>query len=108
MSRLIYDNFGYLHHLTHCSPHQRTLLLTTATPRQVHAICEVCANLSKGTIPISHEQKERLRGHVEDMRDLADPSVSFKTKKQLLAQQGGGFVGDVLSPLMSALSLFML
>ena len=108
MSRLLCDHFGYLYHLAHCSPHQRRLLLATATPEQVHAICEVCSNLSKGTIPISQEQKERLREHVDDIRDLADSSVSFKTKKQIIAQQGGGFAADVLSPLMSALSLIML
>lgn len=108
MSRLICNNFGYLCHLTNCSPHQRTFLLATTSPEQVHAICEVCSNLSKGTVPISKAQKERLRKHADDIRELADPSIPFKIKKQTLAQKGDGFVSDVMSPLMSALSLFLL
>ena len=108
MSRLICNHFGYLYHLTNCSPHQRALLLATASPEQVHAICEVCSNLSKGLVPITTVQKERLRKHADDIRELADPSVPFKTKKQTLAQRGDGFVSDIMSPLMSALSLFLL
>ena len=108
MSHLLRENFGYLCHLTDCSPYQRKLLLTTATPEQVHAICEVCSNLSRGLIPIKDAHKERLREHVDDIRGLANPAVPFKTKKQILAQRGEGFVSDVMSPLMSTLSLFLL
>ena len=108
MSHLLRENFGYLCHLTSCSPHQRKLLLTTASPEQVHALCEVCLNLLRGTIPVSQVQKGRLREHVDDIRELASSSVPFKTKKHILAQRGGGFVSDVMSPLMSALSLFLL
>ena len=108
MSHLLRENFGYLCHLTNCSPNQRKVLLVTASPEQVHAICEVCMNLSKGLVPIKDAQKERLREHVDDIRELANPSVPFKTKKQILAQRGDGFVSDVMSPLMSALSLFLL
>ena len=107
MSHLLRENFGYLYHLTNCSSHQRTLLLATASPEQVHALCEVCSNLLKGTIPMSQVQKERLREHVNDIRELASPSVPFKTKKQILAQRGGGFVSDIMSPLVSALKLFL-
>ena len=107
MSHLLRENFGYLCHLTNCSPHQRTVLLTTASPEQVHVLCEVCWNLSKGLVPITTAQKERLRDHVDDIRELADPSVPFKTKKHILAQRGGGFVSDILSPLVSALKLFL-
>ena len=108
MSRLVCDNFGYLHHLCYCSPHQRTFLLASASPEQVHAICEVCSNLAKGTIPLTRVQKERLKKHADDIRELADPYTPFKTKKQILSQRGGGFVSDVMSPLVSALSLFLL
>ncbi|RUA04254.1 MAG: hypothetical protein DSY43_06770 [Gammaproteobacteria bacterium] len=108
MSQLLLDNFGYLHLLACCPSHQRAVLLTSATPEQVHAICEVCFNLLRGAIPLSHTQKGRLRPHADVLRELADSSVPYKTKKALLAQKGGGFVSDVMTPLMSALSLFLL
>ena len=108
MSQLLHNQIGYLKMLAHCSPHQRNVLLTTATPEQIHAICEVCYNLIKGTIPISRNQKEQLRDHANDIRDLANPSTPYKTKKQIVAQRGGGFVSDVLTPLLSTLSTFIL
>jgi len=108
MSQLLCQNFGYLHHLAHCPPHQRDLLLASASPEQVHVICEVCLNLCMGTLPVTVGQKERLKPHVDVIRELADSSIPFKTKKRTLAQHGGGFVSDVMSPLMSALSLFLL
>ena len=104
MSRLVYDNFGYLFHLNKCSPHQRTFLLASASPEQVHAICEVCSNLVKGTIPLTPAQNKRLWNHADSIRNLVNPSIPFKTKKQILSQHGGGFMSDVVSPLMSALS----
>ena len=108
MSQLLRDNFGYLHLLVHCPESQRKVLLTTATPEQVHVMCEVCHNLLKGNIPISQRQKERLEPHKDDIRVLARASIPFKTKKKLLVQRGGGLVEEVLPPLMSALSLFLL
>ena len=104
---MICKQFGYLYHLTNCSPHQRNLSLATATPEQVHAICEVCTNLLKGTIPISHNQKERIRGHADKIRNLADSSIPFKDKKKIIAQEGSGFLTDVVSPLMSTLGMFL-
>lgn len=99
MSRLLVDNFGYLHFLVRCPEPQRKVLLATATPEQVHVVCEVCHNLLKGVIPLTYSQKETLRPHANDIRTLADSSVPFKTKKIILAQKGGRFVKDIASPL---------
>ena len=108
MSQLLCKQIGYLNNLANCSPHQKRILLTTATPEQVHVICEVCSNIIKGTIPLSNNEKERLRGHVDDLRDLANPSTPFRSKKQIIAQRGGGFVSDVVTPLLSTLGMLIL
>ena len=108
MSRLIFNNLGFLHHLANYLPYQKRLLLATASPEQVHAICEVCMNLSRGTIPISDTQIQSLRKHRDNIRVLSNPMVPFKAKKQVLAQTGECFVSDVVSPLVSALGLLMI
>ena len=108
MSQLLCKQIGYLNNLAHCSPHQKQMLLTTATPEQIHVICEVCSNITKGIIPLSYNEKERLRGHVNDLRDLSNPSTPFKSKKQIISQRGGGFVSDVLTPLLSTLGMLIL
>lgn len=108
MSRLITDNFGFLQLLANCAKHQRKFLLSSASPQQVHTLCEVCYNLLKGAIPLSEMQKRELKHHVDFIRDLSNTSVPFKTKKQIISQQGSGFVQKVVSPLLSTLSLFLL
>lgn len=108
MTQLLCDNFGYLRLLGRCPETQRNFLLATATPEQVHAICEVCHNLLRGVIPLSFSQRGILRRHAEDIRGLANSSLPFKTKKQILSQKGGGFIEDVVSPLMGTLSLLLI
>lgn len=108
MSQLLVNNFGYLHLLAHCPDHQRLFLLSSATPPQVHSLCEVCYNLLRGLIPLSEIQKRQLERHRDLIRNLADSSVPFKRKKQILSQKGSGFVEEIVSPLMSTLSLLLL
>jgi len=108
MSRLITDNFGYLQLLADCAEHQRQFLLSSASPQQVHTLCEVCYNLLRGAVPLSEMEKQELKHHANFIRDLSNTSVPFKTKKQIISQQGSGFVDKVVSPLLSTLSLFLL
>lgn len=108
MSKLLCDNFGYLHLLARCPEPQRQVLLATSTPEQVHVICEVCHNLLHGMIPLSYYQKETLRHHANDIRDLASTTLPFKSKKMILSQKGGRFVEHIASPLMGGLSLILL
>ena len=108
MSKLLRDNFGYLHLLVRCPEPQRKVLLTTSTPEQVYVICEVCLNLLQGVIPLSFSQRETLRRHADDIRDLPSTTVPFKTKKIILSQKAGRFLEHIASPLMGGLSLILL
>ena len=108
MSALYRKNHGYLHILCHASPHQRQFLLNTATPEQVHAICEVCYNLLRENIPSSSALRLRLGDFKHELIDLANESVPFKEKKKILSQTGGGFIEDALMPLLSGLGMILL
>ena len=108
MSKLIRKNHGYLHVLVHGLPQQKQALLDTASAEQIHAICEVCYNLLKEVIPSSEEQRSRLCNFKAELLDLASPSVPFKKKKKIISQTGGGFIEDVISPLLGGFSLNLL
>ena len=108
MSKLIRKNLGYLHFLAHAPPHQKQALLDTASAEQIHAICEVCHNVLSEVIPSSKERRNRLCNFKAELIDLAAPSVPFKKKKKIISQTGGGFIEDVISPLLSGLSLILL
>ena len=108
MSQLLCNNSGYLQLLNCCPSHQRDFLLASASPEQVHALCEVCYNLLKGAIPITEFQRDKLKPYRDEIRQLADLSVPFKTKKQILVQHGSGFVRDLMSPLLAGLGHLLL
>ena len=49
-----------------------------------------------------------LQTNKDDLLDLARPSVPYKTKKQVLLQEGSGFIEDFLAPVVSSLGFLML
>ena len=109
MSELLRRNHGFLHLLNNTpSFHQKKNILMSATPEQVHALCEVCYNVLTGCIPSTEAQRAKLRPYKENLYDLAESRVPFKQKKQILVQHGGGFIQDLLSPLVSGISLLLI
>ena len=108
MSRVGNNNRGFLQLLAYCPAYQRQFLLKTATPKQLHALVQVLYNILMGHIPISEENKRILLQHKDALLNLARPNVPFKTKTQVLVQEGSGFIEDVLAPVVSSLGFLML
>ena len=103
MSRVIKNNLGFLHALSSCPQHQRQYLLDTATPEQVHALVQVTHNVLHCYVPSTDQDKTNLWPHKDTLSTFADPATPFKEKRQLLVQEGGGFIQDLLSPLLAVL-----
>ena len=109
MSELLRRNHSYFHLLAHSPlPKQNKFLLMTATPEQVHAICELCYNVLKESVPSSDAQWNRLQPNEDELCNLIDTKVPFKEKKKIINQTGAGFIEDVISPLLSGLSVILL
>ena len=108
MSRVVKNNLPFLHLLTCCPEHQRQFLLETATPEQIHALVQILFNLCHGNIPVSKEVKRNLKKHRNALVRLVESSVPYKTKKQTLAQEGGGFTQDLLLPVLTSIGPLML
>ena len=108
MSRVVKNNIPFLHFLTCCPEHQRQFLLETATPKQIHALVQIFSNMCHGNIPVSKEVKRNLKKHTDALVSLVESSVPFKTKKQTLAQEGGGFTQDLLIPVLTIIGPLML
>ncbi len=103
MSRVVKNNLGFLQALLSCAPHQRQYLLTTATPEQVHALVQATHNVLSCNVPTSEEERIRIRRHKDAQETLIDPATPFKKKKQLLVQEGGSFIPDLLVPVLASL-----
>ena len=108
MSRVVKNNLPFLHLLTCCPEHQRQFLLETATPEAIHALVQILFNLCHGNIPVSKEVKRNLKKHRNALVSLVESSVPYKTKKQTLVQEGGGFIQDLLLPVLTSIGPLML
>ena len=108
MSRVVNNNLPFLHLLTCCPEHQRQFLIETATPEQIHALVQTLFNVCHGNIPVSKEVKRKLKKHIDTLGSLVESSVPYKTKKQTLAQEGGGFIQDLLIPVLTSIGPLML
>ena len=103
MSRVVKNNRGFLQLLAHCPTHQCEFLLRTATPQQLKF-----THVLKGYIPFPEENRQKLHPYKDVLISLADPNVPYKKKKQILVQEGGGFIQDLLSPVISSLGFLLL
>ena len=60
-----------------------------------------------GNIPVSKEVKRNLKKHIDALVGLVESSVPYKKKKQTLAQEGGGFIQDLLISVLTSLGPLM-
>ena len=77
-------------------PIQQQALLNSASAEQVRCLCNCLEN-----IPY---QEDKHRPFKRELAELTDRNSSFKRKKQILVQRGGGFLGVVLGPILEALA----
>ena len=54
------------------------------------------------------EVKRNLKKHINALVSLVESSVPYKTKEQTLAQEGGGFIQDLLIPVLTSVGPLML
>ena len=108
MARVVRNNRGFLQLLARGPTHQCEFLLRTATPQQVHALVQVLHNVLKGYIPFPEENRQKLLPYKDVLISLAEPNVPCKKKKQILLQEGGGFIQDLLPPVISSLGFLLL
>ena len=117
MSRVVKNNRGFLQLLADCPIHQCEFLLRTATPQQVHALVQVlyicallyiCVYVLFRHIPFPEENRQKLLPYKDALLSLAEPNVSYKKKKYILVQEGGGFIQDLLPPVVSNLGFLLL
>ena len=103
----VYITRGFLQLLAHCPIHQCEFLLRTATPQQVHALVQVLYNVLKQLIPFPEQNRQKLLPYKDVLISLAEPNVPHKKKKCILVQEGGGFIQDLLPPVIRSLGFLL-
>lgn len=97
-------NLPYLQILHKASPRVRRSLINTAPNDLIHTLGECSLQILTGAQPISPQCKEKLRKYRVYMRQLASsPRIHSYSKKRKILVQKGGFLGVILSSLLSGL-----
>ena len=102
MSRRVRHNAPYLHVLAKGSDKQRQGVIQGANKELVHCLCECALNVLNGNIPLKPSEKKRLAKYKRHLRVLTNQKFGVQKKKKVLRQKGG-FLGALLTPMLSAL-----
>ena len=87
-------NANMIKALHSCSKNDQKMLLKSAKPDLINAIC--LTNVVYGNIPISSQMKTKLRRKKKVLKELTVPKVTTVRKKNLLVQHGGGIITNAL------------
>jgi hypothetical protein len=89
-------------YLLKARPCIRNHVIAKADRSLVDCLCECTDNILRGNVPLTKQQKEKLKRHKAGLRALTKKSVSLKKNKAIL--QKGGFLGSLLTPTASVVS----
>ena len=81
---------------------QRRIILRNAKKPLIDAIAECVENTLHGNVKLNKSQKARLARHSAKLRKIANKRISWKTKRDILVQEGGSFF-SFLFPLVSSI-----
>ena len=96
MASYAVEEIDFLKKLHKCGKSKRPHLASECQEKQVFAVCECSDNYLRGKIPATTRQKQRLKKHVNILKNLADPSINWKKKRTYIATQEGGAVISTL------------
>lgn len=96
MTQRMKRNAHMIKALHSCSKNDQKILLKSAKPDLINAICDCITNVVYGKIPITAQVKTKLRRKKKVLKELTNPKVSTVRKQNLLVQHGGGIITQAL------------
>lgn len=87
-----------------CPIKLRKNLLKKVPSSCIKAICECCLNALRGNIPLSKQQKSKLRPYKTTLRSLAYKKVPLSRKRSLIVQKGSGILSFLIPAALTAIS----
>ena len=92
---------NYLHTLAAAKPAMCKAMIKNAEPNLIKCLCECALNILKGNVPLTGGQKQRLKRHKTQLRNLAKRTHSVGKKKKAL--QKGGLLPALLAPILGTI-----
>ncbi len=94
-------NAQFLNFLLKASPRQRCEIIKLSNSDQVKAITDCVRNVMKGNVPVTREQKHKLKSYKRILRKLMNKKVGINKRKHILVNQKGGFFSALLAPILT-------
>ena len=85
MTQRMKRNANMIKALHSCSKNDQKMLLKSAKPDLINAICDCLTNVVYGKIPISSQMKTKLRRKKKVLKELTDPKVTTVRKNLMKA-----------------------
>ena len=82
------------------NPEQRRALLETSTPGQIRALVELCNHVLHRRCKLDKSSRKKLRKNLKYMKKVASPSKTFRRKRRIISQRGGGIFSISLPALL--------
>ena len=102
MFRRVHKHAPYLHVLAKGSTKQRQGVIDGAGKDLITCLCECALNVLNGNVSLTPADRTKLRRHKQKLRALTNGRTSLRKKKTALKQKGG-FLGALLTPVLTAL-----
>ena len=106
MSQCMKRNASLLRLLQKLKPNALKAVMKVAPPDLIKALSECGLNVLKGNVKLNPAQKKKLCRYKNKLRALAIKKTSMKKRKEIL--QSGGFIGALLTPVLSVLGSLLL
>jgi hypothetical protein len=86
------------------SPRFRKQLLVHADGELIRCICQCATKVLDGSIPITNEDKKKLKKYKRTLRQLREPQKTLSSKRRTIVQTGGGFLLSLIPAVVGALA----
>ena len=85
-------------------PKFRKNLLKHADNEMVKCICQSASKVLDGTIPVTAQERGKLKKYKKILRLLRNSKKSLSAKKKIIVQSGGGFLLSLIPAVVGALA----
>jgi hypothetical protein len=103
MAPAVKTHQALLNALQTARPKLRKAIIRESDKALIYAICEICENLLLGNIPLTEDQKKKLKKYRAQLHSIAQRGEGWKRKKDVVLQRGGAFLPLLLSVVSSIL-----
>ena len=88
-------------------PEKRRDMLENANVGIIKCICTCAKDVLTGEIPINYNEKDTLEKHKDVLRKLSDPSKTTQEKREIIVQNGGGFLLSLIPTVVGAIAALL-